>query len=118
MFFPYFIDELDIAFLYIGRIGQHNIGEVHGCRGAVYIAVKSLLDQVRQVTKMVNVGMRYDHIVQGSRVEVEIEVTLIGLCSATLEHATIQQEMESVYIEEVTGAGDVSDGTVKGEFNQ
>ena len=73
-----------------GRVGKHKRTEVTCSRGAIYIALETHFDDVRNQTRVVYVGVAEYHAIQFGGVESQIAIGGIRLQAFTLIHTTIQ----------------------------
>lgn len=90
------------------RIAQHDVGEVNSRIGRIDFASKALLDQVRNVSAMVNVRVGEDHRVNLTRIKRKMEIRIVGFLTFTLEATTFQEQFLSTMFNEHHRAGDRS----------
>ena len=96
--FGAFLVELDgIGFLDAARVGQHDAAEVAGGGGAEDGAAESHLDDVGNQSRVVDVGVREQDVVDVFRIESEVAVHAVGFQTFPLVHSAVQQYFGSFY---------------------
>jgi hypothetical protein len=85
----------------LGRILQHDAGQVARREGAENAFPKPLLTQVRQVSTMIDMGVAQHHGINLFRVEGEMAVPFDGLAPFPLKEAAFQQQTPAVNLQQV-----------------
>ena len=91
--------------LELGRVEQHEPGELGGRRGADDGAAEALVDEQRQEAAVVEVGVGQDDGVERRRVEAQRHVVADRLVGAALEHAAVDEDLGPAGVDEVAGPG-------------
>ena len=79
-----FVDVLKIALLKKARISKKNIAKLHRRLTGEDAPPKALAHKLRQVSRMVDVGVGKDYIIDRLRIDREIAVFLEGLFTMAL----------------------------------
>ena len=98
-------DERGVIALDLGRILEHDAGEVARGKGAVDVSLEALAAEVRQVAAVIDVRVAQDHRVDLLRVEGEVAVALDGFAAPALEQAALQQQPLAVEFQEIHRPG-------------
>src|SRR5690606_22559330 len=101
----------------LGRIKQHQFGDVGGCGPAEDRPAEAGAVQPRQVSAVVDVRVREDDGVEFPRLAEEDFVLPPGLRAAALEQAAIEENAPAVELEEVLAAGDLPRSAEEREFH-
>ena len=102
------VELLDLHLLDVGRIGQHDAGEVDGGRGGVDRPGIAVAGELRQEAGMVDMGVAEDDGAEVARDEGEGAVVELLLGLRALEHAAIDEELAVVGLEPEARAGDAA----------
>ena len=81
----------------MAAIEEHGAAEVSRSRGADNLAPETLLHQVREITRVINVGVRQHHGINAGGIKEEIPVPLAGLLALALIQAAIEEEAFAVH---------------------
>ena len=76
-------------------VGEHECTQVTRGRRTIDIALEAHLDDIRNQSGMVDMGMREDDTVELSRIEAEVSVGGIGLHTFTLVHSAVEENSVS-----------------------
>ncbi len=86
-----------ITFLYVPAIGKHYCAQVTGGMSANHRSTEAQFINVRDQSRVVDVCMRQEDMVDFNRVKTEIAVHTIGFQPFALEHATVEQYFLPVF---------------------
>ena len=86
-------------------IHEHDAAKVARGEGAMDVAGVALLDEVRQVARMVHVRVAQDDGVNLLRVERKAAVALDGFLAMALKEAAFEQQAFAVDLEQIHRAG-------------
>jgi len=111
------IDELHVLLLDKGAVHEHNGAQVAGCRCAENIAVKTVLDETGNTTRVINVGMGKNQAVDGFAITQFTAVSLVGFLTLALEQAAVEHDFFIVNLYQVLGSGDGLGGPLEGNFH-
>ena len=100
------IGKFEVLELKVGRIPQHDAAQFHRGRRGVDRAGKSPLDKVRNVSAVVDMGMRQDEAVELLRVKGEIEVPLVRFAAPALKQTAFDAYRMAVYRKNMQRSGD------------
>ena len=75
---PLPVDILHVLLLNMAAVEEHGAAEVSRRRGADNLAPETLFHQVRQITRMINVGVRQHHGINAGGIKEEIPVPVCG----------------------------------------
>src|ERR1019366_9444038 len=98
-------------------VGQHRAAQVGGPCARVDRSVESVLNQQRQVSAVIDVGMRKHYCGNLPAGKGKVLVSFLGLFPASLILPTIQEITLAVHCELMHGAGDSLGRTPEGEFH-
>lgn len=98
------IEEIAVALLNAARIRQHNLAQIARRMRRIDIAVKTVLHQIRQIARMVDMRMGQHHAIDRFRIEIgKIPVDPQRFLAPALIHAAIQQNAPSVHLKQMLG---------------
>ena len=98
-------DKRGVIALDLGRVFQHDAGQVARGERAVDISLEPLAAEVRQVAAVINMGVAEDDCIDLLWVERKIAVALDGFTPPTLKQAALQQEPLPIQLKEIERAG-------------
>ena len=98
-------DERGVIALDLGRVFQHDAGQVARGERAVDISLEPLAAEIRQVAAVIDMGVTEDDCIDLRWVERKMAVALDGLTPPTLKQAALQQEPLPIQLEEIKRAG-------------
>ena len=98
-------DERGVIALDLGRVLQHDAGQVARGKGAVDVALEALAAEVRQIAAVIDMRVAEDDRIDLLRVEGEVAVALDGFAAPALEQAALQQQPLAVELEEIQRPG-------------
>ena len=87
---PLFRDEGGVIALDLGRILQHDAGQVASRESAVDVPLETLTAKIRQVATMIDMRMAENDRIDLPRVEWKVAVALDGFAAPALKQATFQ----------------------------
>ena len=87
--------------LELGRVEQHEPGELRGSGGADDGAAEALVDEQRQQAAVVEVGVGEDDGIEGLGVDPERHAVAHRLVAAALEHAAVDEDAGLARVHEV-----------------
>jgi hypothetical protein len=116
--FAVFVEPLDVHFMDVSGVGEHDAAEVAGGGGGVDVAIEAVVAELREVAAVVDVGVGEDNAVDLLGVEGEGAVAFHGLGATTLEEATIEEDALAVDFEEVLRTGGGAGGAAEFDFHQ
>ena len=103
--------------LELGRVEQHEPGELGGRRGAHDRAPEALVDEQRQQAAVVEVGVGEDDGVERRRVDAQRHPVAHRLVGAALEHAAVDEDAGPTRVDEVARAGDRARSAEEGQLH-
>ena len=116
--FAVFVEPLDVHFMDVGGVGEHDAAEVAGGGGGVDVAVEAVVAELGEVAAVVDVGVGEDDAVDLFGVEGEGAIAFHGLGAAALEEAAVEEDALAVDFEEVLRTGGGAGGTAEFDFHQ
>ena len=109
---------LGFHFLNMGRIEQHDLAQVNCGRRGDDLAAEAVTHKLWQTAGMVEVGVRQQHRVDFTRVEIPGQPVTGFHLTATLEESAVDDDLfPSAGFNQVIGAGDAAGGSQAGYFN-
>jgi hypothetical protein len=109
------LQKLEILFLDMRRIGQHDGTKVPGCRCGVNGTVKTAIDEQGKATRVVDVRVAENDPVNPPRVEGQILVELGRFLPPALEETSVKQNPGPRCLQQMHAPGNLARRTVKGE---
>ncbi len=100
-----FGDKRGVVHLDVRGVHEHDAAQVARGEGAMDVAGVALLDQVRQVARVIHVRVAQDDGVNLPRVEGKAAVALDGFLAMALEEAAFEQQPPAVDFEQIHRAG-------------
>ena len=108
-----FGNERRVVALDLGRIFQHDAGQVTRGKGAVDVSFETLPAQVRQIAAVIDVRVTQHHRIDFARVEGKLAVTFNGFIAVPLVETALQQDFSAIELQEVHRTGGGTGGAVK-----
>ncbi len=96
MLSPLLIDVLHVLLLNMAAIEEHGAAQVSRSRGADNPASEALLHQVRDIARMINMGVGQHHDVDGRGREGEFPVPPPGFLAFALVQAAVEKNALTV----------------------
>ena len=116
--FSVFVEPLDVHFMDVCGVGEHDATEVAGGGGGVDVAVEAVVAELGEVAAVVDVGVGEDNAVDLLGVEGKGTIAFHGLGAATLEEAAVEEDALAVDFEEVLRTGGGAGGAAEFDFHQ
>jgi hypothetical protein len=91
-----FIDKFSIFLLNMGRIPQHNVGQILCGVCANNVAFETLFYQLGNIPAVIDVGMGEDECVNRRRIEGKIPIPFVCLLPLSLEQTAFQKYIHSI----------------------
>ena len=98
-------DERGVIPLDLGRILEHDAGQVARGERAVDVPLEPLAAEVGQVATVINMRVAEDDRIDLLRVERKVTVSLDGFSAPPLEEAALQQQSLAVKLKEIERPG-------------
>jgi len=114
---PLFIYIINIRFLNVTGILQHDIAQGGRRRGGVNWAAKPVFDQVGKVAAMIDMRVRKDHGINRLGIKRKILITLVSIGASTLKQPTVQQKFAAIDFDQMFGTGHCACCTIEGNFH-
>ncbi len=109
--------EFRVLFLQERRIGEHRQAQIDGGGRGVDRALKSVLDQARQIAAVVDVRVREDDGVDRGRRKRKLAVARERLLAASLIETTVEQILPAAGLDMMHRPGDGLVGAPESEFH-
>lgn len=90
-----------LRLLDMGAIWQHHLKQIGGGGGGQDRTTESVLRQFRQHAAMVNMRMRQQHEIQGTRIKTEMLAVARVRLAPTLNHAAIDQKSRGLRLDQI-----------------
>ena len=111
------VQPVDVAFVDVRRIWQHDAAQVPRGGCGEDVAGKAALAQVGQVSAVVDVRVGEHHHIDLRRIKGEVAVALKGLLPSPLVQAAVQQDALAVHSDEMFRARGGACGTAESQFH-
>jgi len=115
--FPFTVNVFDIVGLNFGAIKQHKRRQIARRGSRIDGTAKTAANQRRQVTAVIDVGVRQDHRVNGLGVKGKLTVLFECDLSLALVEPTVQQHLFAGNVNQVHRSGDRLGGTPELNFH-
>ena len=83
---------LGVFFMDVSTVEEHGATQVLGRGSGMDRTMEALFDEVREVARMIDMGVRENDTIYRTRVEWEATIAVAGLRAATLEEPAIEQD--------------------------
>jgi len=88
-----FVDKLDVRFLNVPRIPQHDAAQIAGGVGAEDMPAKAVFDQIGNVAAVIYVSMGKNEDVDTGWIKGKRAVALEGFLSLALKETAVEQDV-------------------------
>lgn len=116
--FAVFVEPLDVHFMDVSGVREHDAAEVASGGGGVDIAGEAVVAELREVPAVVDVGVGEDDAVDLFGVEGEGAVAFHGLGTSALVETAIEEDALAVDFEEMLRAGRGACGTAEFDLHR
>jgi hypothetical protein len=110
--------QLEILFLDIRRIGQHDRAEIAGGGGRKDGAMVTAVHQQGEPADVIDVGMAHHHEVDAAGIESEILVQVVDFLAVALEETGVEENPGAGGLQHVHAAGDLAGGAMETELQR
>jgi len=111
---PPLVENLDITFVDMAAVGQHDAAKVAGGHGAHHRSPESPLVEIGYQSRVIDMGMRKNHMVDLRGLKAQIAVHLFRFHPFPLKHPAVQKNLLPVLNgDEVLAPGHFTGGSQK-----